>query len=131
MKQHKFRKRFTMDTGYGLGFMIWLHSELRHAEAYLEPSRTSAMELFLENNQRLLAINYFRKKAPPQSLDWTLNKPLSFDHARTQLKIYLFFFFYLGFLLRTFTNHWTAGKGGGHFFNPSLPLPPASQTLRH
>ena len=23
------------------------------------------------------------------------------------------------------------GKGGGHFFNSSLPLPPASQTLRH
>ena len=23
------------------------------------------------------------------------------------------------------------GKGGGHFFNFSLPLPPASQTLRH
>ena len=23
------------------------------------------------------------------------------------------------------------GEGGGHFFNSSLPLPPASQTLRH
>ena len=40
-------------------------------------------------------------------------------------------FFYLGFVLRTFTNHWTAGEGGGHFFNSSLPPPPASQTLRH
>ena len=39
------------------------------------------------------------------------------------------FFFYLGFLLRTFTNHRTAGEGGGHFFNSSLPLPSASQTL--
>ena len=40
-------------------------------------------------------------------------------------------FFYLGFLSRTFTNHRTAGERGGHLFNSSLPLPPASQTLRH
>ena len=40
-------------------------------------------------------------------------------------------FFYLGFLSRTFTNHRTTGEGGGHFFNSSLPLPPASQTFRH
>ena len=25
----------------------------------------------------------------------------------------------------------TAGKGGGYLLNSSLPLPPASQTLRH
>ena len=41
------------------------------------------------------------------------------------------FFFYGGFLSRTFTNHRTSGEGGGHFINSSLPLPPASQTLRH
>ena len=41
------------------------------------------------------------------------------------------FFFYLGFLSRTFTIHRTAGEGGGYLFNSSLPLPPASQTLRH
>ena len=40
-------------------------------------------------------------------------------------------FFYLGFLSRTFTIHRTAGEGGGYFFKSSLPLPPASQTLRH
>ena len=40
--------------------------------------------------------------------------------------IFFFFFFYLGFLSRTFTNHRTAGEGGGHFFNSSLPLSPAS-----
>ena len=39
------------------------------------------------------------------------------------------FFFHLGFLSRTFTNHRTAREGGGYFFNSSLPLPPASQTL--
>ena len=43
----------------------------------------------------------------------------------------LFFFSYLGFLSRTFTIHRTAGEGGGYLFNSSLPLPPASQTLRH
>ena len=41
------------------------------------------------------------------------------------------FFFNLGFLLRTFTNNRTASEGGGHFLNSSIPLPPASQTLRH
>ena len=42
-------------------------------------------------------------------------------------------FFYLGFLLRTFTIHRTVGKGGGYFyfFKSSLPLLHASQTLRH
>ena len=44
---------------------------------------------------------------------------------------FFFFFFYLGFLSRTFTIHRTAGKGGGYLFNYSLPLPAASQTLRH
>ena len=34
-------------------------------------------------------------------------------------------FFYLGFLSRPFTNHRSAGKGGGCFFNSSLPLPTA------
>ena len=40
-------------------------------------------------------------------------------------------FFYLDFLSRTFTIHKTAGEGRGYLFNFSLPLPPASQTLRH
>ena len=42
-----------------------------------------------------------------------------------------FFFFYLGFLSQPFTNHRTAGERGKHFFNSSLPLPAAPQTLRH
>ena len=41
------------------------------------------------------------------------------------------FFFNLGFLSRPFTNCRTAGEGRGYLFNFSLPLPPASQTLRH
>ena len=48
--------------------------------------------------------------------------------------IYICIYIYVWVLLsRTFTNHRTAGEGGGggHFFKSSLPLPPASQTLRH
>ena len=41
------------------------------------------------------------------------------------------FFIYLGFLSRPFTNHRTDGEGGAYFFNSSLPLPTASQTLRN
>ena len=43
-----------------------------------------------------------------------------------QEKITWIFFFYSGFLSRPFTNHRTAGEGCGHFFNSSVPLPPAS-----
>ena len=42
-----------------------------------------------------------------------------------------FFLLYLSLLTRTFPNHRIAGEGGGHFRNSSLPLPLASQTLRH
>ena len=59
---------------------------------------------------------------------------ISFFHIHTNIDkdvIFFFFFFYLGFLSRTFTIHGTAGEGGGYLFNSSLPLPPASQTLRH
>ena len=42
-----------------------------------------------------------------------------------------FFLFYEDFLSRTLMNHRTAGEGGAHFINSSLPFPPASQTLRH
>ena len=41
-----------------------------------------------------------------------------------------FFLFYVGFLSRTFTNHRTAGEGGRHFINSSLPLLLNSQTPR-
>ena len=38
------------------------------SKTYLEPSRTSAMEL--------LAVNYFRKKASSQVFEWVLNIPV-------------------------------------------------------
>ena len=55
-------------------------------------------------------------------------------HAIIQRNAFLFlffFFFYLGFVSRTFMNHRTAREEGGHSINSPLPLPPASQTLRH
>ena len=60
---------------------------------------------------------------------------VSYAHATSSSRFVfvfdVFFFFYVGFLSRTFTNHRTAGEGGGHFINSSVPLPPASQALRH
>ena len=48
-----------------------------------------------------------------------------------QLRKKSFFFYYLGFLSRTFTIHRTAGEGESYSYNSSLPLPFASQALRH
>ena len=48
-----------------------------------------------------------------------------------QLEIDVNVFLYLGFLSRTFRNHRTSEEGGGRYFESSLPLSPASQTLRH
>ena len=44
---------------------------------------------------------------------------------------WIFCFTVWGVLSRIFANHRTAGEGGGHFFNSSVPLPPASPALRH
>ena len=49
----------------------------------------------------------------------------------TSCNLWKLFFFYVGFLSRTFTIPNAAGEGGGYLFNSSLPLPSASQTLRH
>ena len=64
----------------------------------------------------------------------TYTADLDWSHFRHNSKIQQprqFYFFYLDFLSRTFTNHRTAGEGGGQFFNSSIPLPPASQTVSH
>ena len=42
-------------------------------EVYLEPSRTSMMEIFCENNYRLNVVNYFRKKVLSWMFDWVLH----------------------------------------------------------
>ena len=79
-------------------------------------------------------INYFRqiRKEIPLTMHGSINqiwKVLCLLCIFMPLQ--LFFFFYLGFLSRTFPIHGTAREGGGYLFNSSLPLPSASQTLRH
>ena len=53
------------------------NSEEILAVAYLEPSRTSTMELFGENRLRLKAVNTFHENAPFWMFDWLLNTTLS------------------------------------------------------
>ena len=45
-------------------FFLCLNICCYGTEAYLEPNRKSTMELFCENSSRLLAVDYFCKKAP-------------------------------------------------------------------
>ena len=52
------------------------------AEAYLEPSPTSMMELFCQNSHGL----FFRKKAPSRIFDWVLNTPVDSVCALEKLK---------------------------------------------
>ena len=47
-----------------------------YIETYLEPSRTSTMEVFCENSWKLLAVNYFHKKAPPLMFGKVRQTPL-------------------------------------------------------
>ena len=59
-----------------------------------------------------------------------LNKPGLFN-VKSKLIFFSFFSIWFFFLSRTFTIHRTAGEEGRYLFNSSLPLPTASQTLRH
>ena len=54
-------KQTPMDLMDNLQYIDRRTSEPR---TYLEPSQTSTMELFCEIIYRVLAVNYFRKKAP-------------------------------------------------------------------
>lgn len=56
---------------------ILVYKFLKHfLVVYLEPSWTSTMELFYENNWWLKAVNCLRKKAPLWILNGLLNTPL-------------------------------------------------------
>ena len=45
--------------------------------------------------------------------------------------VFFFFFFLSGFSFTNIHDSRDSREGGGYLFNSSLPLPPASQTLRH
>ena len=87
-------------------------------------NRTSLKSIKFSPRYLLLGINF------PKSLP-SLKLCLISEQTCKRREFHVNFFFYLDSLSRIFTNHRTAGEGGGHFFNYSLPLPPASQTLRH
>ena len=46
---------------------------LQISEACLESCSTSTMELFCENNYRLLTVNYFHKNVSSEMFDWVQN----------------------------------------------------------
>ena len=50
-------------------------------EAYLEPSRISAMELFYKNYQRLEAVNNFQKNASSQMFGRILNTSMNSERV--------------------------------------------------
>ena len=63
LKQRKFCKWFTIVKWNGL-----CTTNVYDTDAYLKPSWTSTIKFFRENSDLLLAINWFRKKIPPQGL---------------------------------------------------------------
>ena len=57
------------------------------SEAYSELNQTSKTEIFCENSQPIKTVNWFCKKAPPQTFDQTeyasaLLKPLPMNFAK-------------------------------------------------
>ena len=108
--------------------------DIPNTRAIKKPSTDCLIEglkLYLYNNNSV-----FANKNLLQTNGTATGAPNSCSYAdiavaSTMVQYYGIFFFYLGFLSRAFTNHRTAREGGGYFFNSSLLLPPASQTLRH
>ena len=76
-----------------------------------------------------ITTTYIQYKHKSTGTSVSIHESLLKDQASFQG--YFVFFFYLGFISQPFTNRRNAGEEGEHFFNSSLPLPPASQTLRY
>ena len=53
--------------------------KLHPGQAYLGPYQISVIEYFCKQVQRLLTVNYFRKKTPLQMFDRILNTPMKDD----------------------------------------------------
>ena len=54
------------------------HLQHIQSEAHLESSRTSEVELYCRNSQRIKAVGYFRRRAPSWMFDRILNATLLF-----------------------------------------------------
>ena len=105
----------------------WLIQSCSRVFVFLGP-RTPALNLyFLVSSPNLLA--------PPINLILlNLCLPvLRFSVKVCSVSTYFFFFFFFlsGFSFTNIHESQDCRGRGGHFFNSSLPLPPASQTLRH
>ena len=127
---HKIAHCYTLQKNY------LEHSLLKDVK-YLEPK--SQNELIKKLIQRIIIIEE-TIEAGVHSIsadevttcnDEILSICLRYVNSDNKIYIGFFFFYFLGFLSRTFMNHRTAEEGGGHYFNSSRPLPPASQTFRH
>ena len=89
----------------------------------ISPDNIKSCHLISKKSDTVI-VKFFRRKDCQQV--WQVKKHLQ------KMKMEDFdFFFYPSFLSRTFTNHRTAREGGGHYIHSLLPLPPASQVLRH
>ena len=54
-------------------WLVWFDWDVLYITGvYLELSRTSTAEFFCENSKRLLAVNYFYRKAPSSMFGWVL-----------------------------------------------------------
>ena len=53
--------------------------------AYLKPSQIYTFEPFFKNSQRLLTVNYFRKKAPSQMFDLVENTLQAYEILETEV----------------------------------------------
>ena len=54
-------------------FFMGSHWRCSVKKSFLKNSANFTMELFCENSEPLLAVNYFRKKVSSQMFDWVLN----------------------------------------------------------
>ena len=61
--------------------------------------------------------------------EWILNSNLLIHQPNATNQKPIFFFFYLGFLSRTFTNHRTAGEGEGISLTPHYHFHPLHRHL--
>ena len=76
VRQHQEGGRWTSTKKKKLWLKIEKLTNILTSEAILQPSRTFMADHSCRNSQRLKAVNYFRRKAPPQMFFWALNMPL-------------------------------------------------------
>ena len=91
------------------------------------PSLANFTCMALTIEQKHLSRDVSRKRFSKNMQQIYMGTPMQksdFSKVANQL-----FFFYLGFLSRTFTIHRTAGEGGGYLYNSCLPLPPLQRHL--